>query len=57
MVLVKCWQIMLCVDVEEWVEQSNERQTGNSVYRSWAKEVEWRWERADQCFVAESRGT
>jgi hypothetical protein len=55
--MVKSWQIMLCMDVEEWVQRRNERHIGNLVVGSWAKESEWTWEKADQCFVAESRGT
>ena len=56
-VMVKYWEIMLCMDAEEWVEQRNERQIGNMVLRSWAKELEWTWKKTDQCLVAESRGT
>jgi len=35
--IVKYCQIILCMGVEEWVEQRNERQRGNLILRSWAK--------------------
>jgi hypothetical protein len=50
--MVTYWQIILCVDVEQWVEQRNERQMGNMVVRSWVKELEWIWKKTDHCFVA-----
>ena len=55
--MVKYWQMLLCMDVEEWIEQRNERQIGNWLLRSWAKELEWTWKKTNQRFVAESRGT
>jgi len=45
--MVKYWQIMLCMDVEEWVEQHIERQIGNLVLRSWAKLLECTWKKID----------
>ena len=55
--MLKYWQMILCMDVEEWVEQRNERQIGNLVLKIWAKELEWTWKKTDKCFVAESRVT
>ena len=40
---------MLCMDIEEWVEQRNERQIGDLVQRIWANELEWTWKKTDQC--------